>query len=221
MLFFEQYHMQGYDGPPGETGIRVRPLSEECRELNRKYVLPVGYDRNNILLAEWDGQSWGKLSFYDAYDTMYRMKYGTYTPYVYDYRGVQYEIPAGEFEETVQTYLPVDTGTLRENTEYNKSSGTYHYRPRGLEDAQSPYGPYPEVTACEFREDGTWKLTVEAVWIEEFADSAVTGELVVRPLDGGGFQYISNHITEWKGGLSGEWYTPRLTQEQWDWQYRR
>lgn len=215
-FLFEEYDRKGYDGPPGQTGIRVKPLSDECRELNRKYVRPVGYERNNLLILDWDSEDYGELNFYDMYDAMYKMKYGTDSPYRYDYRGAQYDIPAAGFEEVVQSYLPVDTRTLREKTEYNAESGTYHYRPRGLEDSEGLYGPYPEVTACEMQEDGTWKLTVEAVWVEEFCDSALTGELVVRPLEDGGFQYVSNHITKWADGVSGEWYSTRLTQDEWE-----
>ena len=40
-LFLEEYHPPGFDGAPGETGFRVQPLDKTCRELNRKYVMPL------------------------------------------------------------------------------------------------------------------------------------------------------------------------------------
>ena len=42
------------DGPPGRIGFRIAPLDERCRELNRKYVLPTGYTRNNLLITDWN-----------------------------------------------------------------------------------------------------------------------------------------------------------------------
>ena len=51
-FFFDQYRMPGYDGPPGEIGIRVKPLDTDCRGYCRKYVTPIGYNRNNMLISD-------------------------------------------------------------------------------------------------------------------------------------------------------------------------
>lgn len=220
-FFFDQYRMPGYDGPPGEIGIRVKPLDADCREYNRKYVMPVSYNRNNVLISDWsESDGFGSLNFYDLYDLMYRMKYGTEAPYPYAYTGAEYEIPAGEFESVLQSYLNISTDTIRSRTVYYPERNTYQYRPRGLEDAEYPYSPYPEVTACETQEDGTLKLTVQAVQTTELTDQAVVSELVVRPLSDGSFQYVSNHVTGTTEGISGTWFTPRLTEEEWNYRYR-
>ena len=34
--------------------IRVRPLDQECIELSKKCVFPLGYQGNNILRSNWD-----------------------------------------------------------------------------------------------------------------------------------------------------------------------
>lgn len=220
-FFFDQYRMPGYDGPPGEIGIRVKPLDEDCREYNRKYVMPVGYNRNNVLISDWsESDGFGSLNFYDLYDIMYRMKYGSEAPYPYAYTGAEYEIPASEFDSVLQTYLNISTDTIRSRTVYYPESGTYQYRPRGLEDAEYPYSPYPEVTACETQPDGTLKLTVQAVQTTKLTDHAVTSELVVRSLPDGSFQYVSNRVTGTTEGISGTWFTPRLTEEEWNYRYR-
>ena len=149
-FFFDQYRMPGYDGPPGEIGIRVKPLDSDCREYNRKYVIPVGYNRNSVLISDWsESDGFGSLNFYDLYDLMYRMKYGTEAPCPYAYTGAEYEIPASEFDSVLQSYLNISSDTIRSRTVYYPESDTYQYRPRGLEDAEYPYPPYPEVTACE------------------------------------------------------------------------
>lgn len=216
-FFFSQYRMPGFDGPPRETGIRIISLSRDCRELTRKYAAPVGYSLNNMLITDWsEADGYGALNFYDMYDIMYEMKYGTVPPYPYTYTGSEYEIPEQEFEDVLQTYLSAGPDTIRAKTVYHADSGTYQYRPRGLDDAEGLYGPYPEVTSWEEQPDGTLKLTVAAVWITEFDDQAITSELVVRPLEDGGFQYVSNHVIETKEGISGKWHSPRLTEEEWN-----
>ena len=48
-LFLEQHRPEGYDGPPGQMGIRVKELNENLRALNQKYVVPIGYGCNNFL----------------------------------------------------------------------------------------------------------------------------------------------------------------------------
>lgn len=220
-FFFDQYRMPGYDGPPGEIGIRVKPLDPDCREYNRKYVLPIGYNRNNILISNWsESDGFGSLNFYDLYDLMYRMKYGTEAPYPYAYTGAEYEIPAAEFDSVLQSYMNISTDTIRSRTVYYPERDTYQYRPRGLEDAEYPYSPYPEVTACETLTDGTLKLTVQAVQTTKLTDQAVISELVVRPLPNGSFQYVSNHVTGTTEGISGTWFTPRLTEEEWNYRYQ-
>ena len=220
-FFFDQYRMPGYDGPPGEIGIRVKPLDPDCRGYCRKYVTPIGYNRNNMLISDWsESDGFGSLNFYDLYDLMYRMKYGTEAPYPYAYTGAEYEIPASGFDSVLQSYLNISTDTIRSRAVYYPESDTYQYRPRGLEDSEYSYPPYPEVTAYEIQADGTVKLTVQAVYITKFTDQAVISELVVRPLPGGNFQYVSNHVTGTTEGISGSWYTPRLTEEEWNDRYR-
>ena len=220
-FFFDQYRMPGYDGPPGEIGIRVKPLDSDCREYNRKYVIPVGYNRNSVLISDWsESDSFGSLNFYDLYDLMYRMKYGTEAPCPYAYTGAEYEIPASEFDSVLQSYLNISSDTIRSRTVYYPESDTYQYRPRGLEDAEYPYSPYPEVTACETLADGTLKLTVQAVQTTKLTDQAVISELVVRPLADGSFQYVSNRVTKTTEGISGTWFTPRLTEDEWNYRYR-
>ena len=215
-LLFEQYHMSGFDGPPGQTAIRIRPLDETCRELNRKYVLPLGYRGHKLLIADWDGKDYGELDFYDLYEVMYTMKYGKDVPYADEYTRVQYEVPEEDFEEPIQTYLDVDSALIRANTVYHADSRSYRYRPRGLYDSIEPYEPYPEVTAYERQEDGKLKLTVEAVWALKNSDCVMTSELVVRPLKNGRFQYVSNRVVSVSKDMERLWYKPRLTDGEWE-----
>ena len=105
------------------------------------------------------------------------------------------------------------------NTAYEPHERAYRYRPRGFKDAELPFGPYPEVISYEEQEDGTIRLFIEAVWERKMTDHAVTSELVVRPLEDGSFQYVSNQVTGWDNTLEILWYTPRLTDEEWQYYY--
>lgn len=209
-FLFEQYREPGYDGPPGEFGFRVEPLDNSLRALNERYTLPIGYTLNNMFITDWsENTGFQALDFYDMYAVMYEMKYGTPFPYQVSFSGEEFEIPAQEFENVLKTYLAVDTDTIRERTIYHSDTGSYLYQPRGTDNAEQPYQPVPEVTACEELPDGTLKLTVEAVWIRKFTDRAAVSELVVRTAENGSFQYVSNHVTLTVDGVTGFWHTPR------------
>ncbi len=215
-LFFEQYHKDGFDGAPGQTAIRIKPLDGKLRRLNQKYVLPAGYRGSRLLAAEWDETDYSALDFYDLYEVMYVMKYGEDVPYADEYARIEYEIPEKDFEGVIQTYLNVSGSLLKEQAVYRADSRTYRYRTRGLYDSPTPYEPYPEVTGCEEQKDGSLKLTVEAVWARENSDCALVSELMVRPLKKGRFQYVSNRVVTVSGSIGKSWYTPRLTDEEWE-----
>lgn len=215
-LFFEQQHMEGFDGAPGQTAVRIKPLDSKLRRLNRKYVMPAGYRGNMLLLADWDEKNYSALDFYDLYEVMYVMKYGGDVPYADEYTRSEYEIPKKEFEEVIQTYLDADSSMIKNQAVYHAKSKTYRYRPRGLYDSPEPYEPYPEVTGCKKQKDGSLKLTVEAVWARKNTDSAAVSELVIRPLENGRFQYVSNHMVSVSDNIGKLWYTPRLTDEEWE-----
>lgn len=214
-FFIEEYHPPGFDGAPGQKGFRVKPLDNFYRELNRKYVIPVGYALNNMLIVDWSEQDYTNLEFYDLYELLYLLKYDDYVPYEADYVGTEYEIPKTEFEEVLQTYFQIESEDIQNNATYYSDSQTYRYRPRGLYDAEFPYGPYPEVIAYEEQEDGTIKLTVSAVWEKEELDQAFQSELVVRPLEDGQYQYVSNHVIYSEYAIEPKWYMPRLSDEEW------
>lgn len=218
-LFIEEYHPQGFDGAPGETGFRVKPLDEECRELNEKYVMPLGYALNNLLITNWNEHDYTELNFYDLYERMYQMKYGKQVPYEAGYGGTEYEVPKNEFEEVLRTYLPFGCTEIEKSAVYNFEKEVYRYRPRGMYDCEFPYEPYPEVVAYEELADGTLKLTVEAVWEIRMLDRAIISELVVKPLENGGFQYLSNTIIDSDKNADAGWYMPRLTEEEWEQNY--
>lgn len=213
-LFLEESRPAGYDGAPGQKAFRIRPLDRSCREAYQTYIASVGYERNNLLITDWTEQDSKELDFYDLYERLYRAKYGEIVPYEAE-EGAEYNVPEEEIEEVLQSYFSFDRQTIREHMNYQPESETFLYRPRGRHDGGSPYGPYPEVTGYKELEDGKIQLTVEAVWEMEMLDCAMKSELVVRPMEDGTFQYVSNRVIFREERMTNFGYKPRLTEEEW------
>ncbi len=201
------------------TAFRVQPLDETCRELNRKYIMPVGYHQNNMFVTNWDETDYGELDFYDLFDCFYPLVMGKDSPYSADENpniGTVYDILPEEFESVIFSYFRVDSQTLQAKTDYDTGKGTYVYKPRGLYEAGYSNVPYPEVTAYRENSDKTITLTVHVVFPYESLSSVYVHEVVIRPLANGRTEYVSNHIIPSTDYYEETWYTPRLTAVEWE-----
>ncbi len=214
-LFFDEYLPPGYDGAPGYTAIRVKPLDKECREMNRKYILPIGYGSNNMFILDWNEDDFNLLDFYDLFDILYPYVYECPAPYEKSVEGEIYRVPKDEFEKVIMSYFKIDSGTLQNKTKYSGQDQIYEYRTRGFYDcASSPNIPYPEVISYDENKDGTIKLTVNVVWPEKHLDKAFCHEVVIRPLSDGGFQYVSNRVIPSEKNVEPNWYTEKFSDEE-------
>ena len=63
------------------------------------------------------------------------------------------------------------------------------------------------------------KLTIEAVWEIRMLDQAITSELMIKPMEDGSFQYLSNKVISSDQNANEGWYMPRLTEEEWEENY--
>lgn len=219
--FAQDYYIVSLTDAPEYAAFRTAPLDAQCRDGNRRYLQPVGYARNNLFLVSWDESDFGSLDLFDAFDQFYPMIYHRTSPYVIDENpgvGAVYQIPEAEFEQVIQTYLAIDTQTLRSMAAYLPTERAYVYRPRGLYEAECSSQPYPEVVGCAKNADKTVTLTVNAVFPYEHTAKAFSHEVTVRPLADGAFQYVSNRIVD--GTYDAWWRTERLTQEEWEQIYR-
>ena len=198
------------------TAFRVKPLDRQCREWNHKYLQPVGYERNNLFLLDWNENDFGDLDFYDLFDAFYESVEKRPFPYkMAEHIGEDavYQIPEEEFESVIMTYLDIDSGTLRSKTVYDSKSRTYEYRPRGFYDAEYPDIPYPEVVSCRENADGTIELFVNAVYPNENTSKLFSHRVVIRPMEGGGFQYVSNQMPDSAEDEDLWWHTERRRYE--------
>lgn len=219
-LFFEEYHPSGFDGPSGHTAIRVKPLDSACREWNRKCLEPIGYGSNNMFIADWNESNFQNLNFYDLYEPLYQMYYGRQVPLDFDFGKVRFEIPGKEFGQVFTAFFQVDSRILRQKMIYHEETDTYQYRARCIYDCGSGTEvPYPEVTSFEENADGTVKLMAEAVWPKKNMDCAFSHEVIVRPLENGEFQYMSNRVIPSETNVEPVWYRERLSEEEWEEHY--
>lgn len=198
------------------TVLRVSPLDEKCRDLNRKFILPVGYSQNNIFLTDWNEEDLGELNFYDVFDKFYPILYGQPVPYIANENlGVEtiYEIPEEIFENVIMTYFNVDKKLLRSKTIYRPEKASYEYRPRGFYEAEYSEIPYPEVVNYIENDDGTITLIINAVYPNENTSKSFSHKIVIRPLGENRFQYMSNQM------LSDDydiwWHSKRFTEKEW------
>lgn len=177
----------------GSSLVRVKPLSEECRELSEKCVLPLGYQGNNLLCSNWNPKTLKGLDYNGMYEYLYEMKYEER----FDSESYSNGIPAEEFESVIMEYLPVTGEQIREWAVFDEEYGTYAWTRLGcMNYAPTFFGTsLPEVIHVEKNADGTVTLTVDAVCEMILCnDAVITHELTVRFLEDGSFQYLGNEI---------------------------
>ena len=217
--FSEELYVLTLSGAEEHTALRVQPLDETYRELSRKYLLPIGFEQNNMFIVDWSEDDFGDLNFYDMYDLLYQKINGTYTPYVADDNlgvGAVYRIPKDDFESVIMAYFNIDSETLQSKTIYYAEDETYEYKPRGFEEVEYPEYPYSEVVGFTENSDGTLTLTANVVFPYAGDSKVYAHKVVVRPLENGSVQYVSNRIIPSEDNYRETWNTPRLTAEEWE-----
>ena len=217
--FSEELYVLTLSGAEEHTALRVQPLDETYRELSRKYLNPISFERNNMFIVDWSEDDFGALNFYDMYDILYPKVNGQYAPYVADDNlsvSAVYQIPKEEFESVIMKYFNIDSETLQSKTIYDSENLTYEYKPRGFEEVEYPEYPYSEVVGFTENNDGTITLTANVVFPYAGDSKVYAHEVVVRPLEDGGVQYVSNRIIPSEDNYRETWHTPRLTLEEWE-----
>ena len=217
--FSEELYVLTLSSAEEHVAFRILPLDAKCRELNEKYLLPIGYELNNMFLVDWNEDDFGDLNFYDMFDLLYPKLHNEKFPYVADDNlgiGAVYHIPKTEFENVIMEYFNIDSETLQSKTVYDSEDFTYEYKPRGFEEVEYPEYPYSEVIGYTENSDGTITLTANVVFPYSGNSKVYAHEVVVRPLEDGGVQYVSNRIIPSEDNSEETWHTPRLTLEEWE-----
>ena len=215
----EELYVLTLSGAEENTALRVQPLDETCRELTRKYLTPIGFEQNNMFLTDWSEDDFGELDFYDMYDILWQKENGERVPCVADDNlsvSAVYRIPKEEFESVIMKYFNIDSETLQSKTVYCSEDSTYEYKPRGFEEVEYPEYPYSEVVGFTENSDGTITLTANVVFPYAGDSRVYAHEVVVRPSEDGGVQYVSNRMIPSEDNYRETWHTPRLTLEEWE-----
>lgn len=216
--FFDESYILTLSDTSEHAMLRILPLDEKCREYNRKYILPVGYEQNNLFLCNWCEEDFGDLDFYDLFDRFYAMMYRQPVPYVADENlgvGAVYQVPGELFENVMGAYINIDCETLRSKTTYILENSAYEYKPRGFYEVEYPDIAYPEVVSYTENEDGTVTLYINAVYPNGNMSKEFSHITVIRPLGEDSFQYVSNEIILPEGDYDIWWHSNRLTEEEW------
>ena len=177
----------------GSCLIRVKPMTEEQREMSERCVRGLGYQGNNLLCSNWDADHMNEIDFNGVYEYLYAMKYGVKL----DPEDYPVGIPKKEFESLIMEYLPITVEQIREYASFDEENQTYFWVRLGCFNyAPTFFGTaLPEVTDIKENGDGTVTLTVEAVCDMVICDDAViTHELTVRFAEDGSFKYLGNKI---------------------------
>ena len=182
----------------GSSMIRIKPLSDECREVSKRCVYLLGYQGNNLLCSDWDRSDMEGLDYNGLYEYLYAMKYKK------KFNGKKYPsgIPKDQFEQLIMEYLPVSREDIEKYASYNEKKKTYDWMRLGCFNyAPNFFGTsIPEVTKIKHNSNGTVTLTVDAVCEMVLCNEAViTHELTVKFNKDGSFRYLGNKILN--GGI--------------------
>ena len=164
--------------------FRVSPLTDECRELTRKYVYGLSYVNYNMLVIDWDESNASDILVPCMFDDIYRL-----------YTGENLKpdggwIDADKYESVMLSMFPVTVTELRDKCDYNPEKDSYRYHVI----LGKQYPPFGEVVDYSYNDDGTVSLIVDAVWADKGSDIAFRNTLTVKPEEDGTFKYMSNHI---------------------------
>lgn len=165
---------------------RVKPLSDECRELTKKYIYGLSFVNYNMLVTNWDAGNVEEILMPRMFEDIYRI----YTNEPFRAEGGL--IPAEVYERVMTTCFPVSVEQIRECCGYHADADGYEYEM--IFARQFP--PFGEVVDYKQNEDGTITLYVDGVWPDYNSDYAFTNQIVVQPFEDGTFRYLSNTIEQ-------------------------
>ena len=177
----------------GSCLIRIKPMTEEQREMSERCVRGLGYQGQNLLCSNWNVENMSELDYNGMFEYLYGMKYGE----KFNSEDYPNGIPKEEFESLIMEYLPITAEQIRQYAVFDEENHTYDWARLGCGNyAPTFFGTsLPEVVDIKENEDGTVTLTVEAVCDMVICDDAViTHELTVRFAEDGSFQYLGNEI---------------------------
>ena len=127
-----------------------------------------------------------------------------------------YLISKEKFESVIMSRFQINSEVLQSKTVYHPEEEVYEYKPRGVEEAEYPEYPYPEVVGYVKNNDGTVTLKVQAIFPYKGLSKLYTHEVTVRDTENGSFQYVANSVPDPIDDSELSWHVPRLTRTEWE-----
>lgn len=176
----------------GNVMTRVAPREEESRDIMLRYLLPLGYQGNNLLCSNWDIHDLKDLDYNGLFEALYIMEYQKSLPLKQYSQG----IPKEEFENLIMKYLPVTVEELEKYAVFDSEQKVYLWARSGCGNyVPQEFGTsIPEITKIKENADGTTTLTVDAVCEMLGTDALFSHELTLRFLQDGRVEYLGNRI---------------------------
>lgn len=176
----------------GNVMTRVKPRKAEYREIMLRYLLPLGYQGNNLLCSNWDLHNLKDLDYNGLFEALYSIENHKSFPRKEYSRG----IPKEEFENLMMKYLPVTPEELEKYAVLDRKQQVYYWVRTGCGNyTPKAFGTsIPEITEIKENTDGTTTLTVDAVCEMLGTDMVFSHELTLRFSTDGGVEYLSNRI---------------------------
>jgi hypothetical protein len=140
----------------GSCLIRIKPMTEEQREMSERCVRGLGYQGQNLLCSNWNVENMSELDYNGMFEYLYGMKYGK----KFNSEDYPNGIPKEEFESLIMEYLPVTAEQIREYAVFDEEKQTYYWERLGCFNyAPTFFGTsLPEVIDIKENEDGTVTL---------------------------------------------------------------
>ena len=111
----------------GSCLIRIKPMTEEQREMSERLVLGLGYQGQNLLCSNWSTENMSDLDYNGMFEYLYGMKYGK----KFNSEDYPNGIPKEEFESLIMEYLPVTAEQIREYAVFDEENQTYYWERLG------------------------------------------------------------------------------------------
>ena len=165
---------------------RVKPLSEECRELTKKYIYGLSFVNYNMLVTNWNAGNVEEILMPRMFEDIYRIYTGE------PFRSEGGQIPSEIYERIMTACFPVSVEQVRKYCGYHADTDSYEYEMI----FRRQFPPFGEVVDYKQNEDGTITLYVDGVWPDYNSDYAFTNQIVVQPFSDGTFRYLSNTIEQ-------------------------
>lgn len=105
----------------GSCLIRVKPMTEEQREISERCVQGLGYQGQNLLCSNWNAENMSELDYNGMFEYLYGMKYGE----KFNSEDYPNGIPKEEFENLIMEYLPITAEQIREYAVFDEENQTY------------------------------------------------------------------------------------------------